>query len=422
MILVVGIIGAGVLRMIHGPWIETQFWALLPEMKQSPLLETAFNRLFKSQQRKTFWAVGHKDPDIARQAYEQALAILQNSSLLSLSPFPDPEELKKVFLDVYFPLRYQMLSSADVKNLNTEKIPDYFARRLKSFLVSPLAGWGSDIVPQDPMLLFFHLASEWKESMPKNNAEGGEDFIARFWEKGVLRIESEGKTYFLLAAEAAGDPFSASVQDGLRTLDQELTLGIAGRHPEVQVVGGGLWRFAERERTSIQKELSLLGSLSTAAVLLLFWMLFGSLRPLILTLICLTIGIGTALSACLLVFGRIHAVSLLFGTSLIGVGIDYSFHYFVHARAISNFHLARVAPGLLLGALTSVLGFVSLAFVPLPVLHQMALFSSVGLAASLLTVFCWFPLLKYSSGGRLTCGLSAISRGCLLYTSPSPRD
>ena len=54
------------------------------------------------------------------------------------------------------------------------------------------------------------------------------------------------------------------------------------------------------------------------------------LRPLLFTLLTLGIATCAAIAACHFAFGKVHILTLTFGTSLIGVSVDYSLHYFVN--------------------------------------------------------------------------------------------
>ena len=395
LIILVGAALLGGLRLAKKPWLETQFWALLPQIKKDPVIQIALDRLSASQQKKAFWALGHRDSEMAQRAFGQALETVRAASFLKVSPLPDPEKIQQSFQELYFPFRYQMLSAADLKILNGDNPSEHFAQRLKSFLYGPMAGLGIRWVADDPLLLFFQQFSGWKDIVPQSDSS---DTIERSWQEEGLKVEADQKTYYVFSADIDGDPFSQNLQERLVLLDKQVRQKILAAAPDSEILSGGIWRFAERERSRMQWELNFLGSVATVAGLILFWKVFGSLRQLAMTFVVLFIGIGSGLLACVYGFGQIHAVVLLFGTSLIGVGIDYSLHYFAHQQSDPDFRLASIAPGLILGAFTSVLGFLALAFVPFPVLQQMAVFSSVGLIVTLLTIFLWFPALHFPRG------------------------
>src|SRR5262249_58069281 len=55
--------------------------------------------------------------------------------------------------------------------------------------------------------------------------------------------------------------------------------------------------------------------------------------------------------------------------------------------------LRRVLPGITLGLVTTLVGYLTLLLAPFPGLHELAVFSAVGLLASFMTVVLWLPSL-----------------------------
>jgi len=124
----------------------------------------------------------------------------------------------------------------------------------------------------------------------------------------------------------------------------------------------------------------------------------GSLR-----LCLLVIGAGglSGVVGTLVVFGQVHLFTLVIGASLIGVSIDYAFHYFAEQLFRESgwspvVGLSRILPGSFLGLVTSVLAYLGLLLAPFVVLQQLAVFSAVGLVFAFLSVVCCFPLLSRS--------------------------
>src|SRR5207302_9917053 len=112
---------------------------------------------------------------------------------------------------------------------------------------------------------------------------------------------------------------------------------------------------------------------------------FRAVRPLLLSLLAIAVGILCALAATLAVFGQVHAIALLFGVSLIGISVDYSLQYFCEYfdrdAASGHERLGRVLAGLALGLGTTVIGYMTLHLAPLPGLQQVATFSASALVA-----------------------------------------
>lgn len=151
-------------------------------------------------------------------------------------------------------------------------------------------------------------------------------------------------------------------------------------------------------------ESSMIGSVSLAGTVLLLVLCFRGLRPLLLGVTAIVVGLVVALSACLALFGELHVAAQLFGASLIGIAADYALLYFsqiLSPRTEPRARLAHVLPGITLGMLTTLVGYLTLAASPFPGLRQVAVFSVVGLLGSFLTVVLWFPLLDKTPPAEL---------------------
>ena len=66
------------------------------------------------------------------------------------------------------------------------------------------------------------------------------------------------------------------------------------------------------------------------AVIILLIFIFRSVKPLAFSVGSILVSIGIAVLATLTVFHKMHVITLVFGTSLIGSCIDYSLHFFTH--------------------------------------------------------------------------------------------
>jgi len=104
-----------------------------------------------------------------------------------------------------------------------------------------------------------------------------------------------------------------------------------------------------------------------------------------------------ALSLSLWMFDNLHVGALLFGVSLIGIAVDYSLEYcseiFYPGSATPAQRLKKSVMGISLGTATTAIGYLTFFFAPFPGLKQVAIFSTVGLLASWVTVVLWLPLL-----------------------------
>ncbi|MBM4297090.1 MAG: hypothetical protein FJ143_05055 [Deltaproteobacteria bacterium] len=112
-------------------------------------------------------------------------------------------------------------------------------------------------------------------------------------------------------------------------------------------------------------------------------------------------------------------ITLVFGSSLIGVAQDYGIYFFcqrlgVGGRLDSWQLLRRVLPALILTVVTTLIGYLGLVLTPFPGLRQMALFSASGLSFAWLTVVFWFPGLV-QAGSLKDRGVAEVCRLSLMH-------
>ena len=143
-------------------------------------------------------------------------------------------------------------------------------------------------------------------------------------------------------------------------------------------------------------EINLICILSTLFVIgLVFWY-FGSLFPLIP--IGLSIGLGIYAGYCMtaLVFKNIHILTFVFSTTLIGVCVDYSLHYFVALKdgKTGTEVIKDIFKSLTVSLITTVSAFLILLFADFILLRQISIFTITGLVTVYGIVVLWYPLLE----------------------------
>ena len=160
---------------------------------------------------------------------------------------------------------------------------------------------------------------------------------------------------------------------------------------------GGVAPIALDAERRIRGDLERLSIFSTLGVLLVFWVLFRSLRGVLLALLPIVAAALTGTTVGILLFGKLHGMTLAIGSTLVGVAIDYPILLLTH-RALAPgeppAHVARrVSMGLLLGALTTATGFAAMAWTSFPGVREMAVTSSVGILAALVVTRQVLPAL-----------------------------
>jgi predicted exporter len=222
---------------------------------------------------------------------------------------------------------------------------------------------------------------------------------------GRLFVSDGRRDYVVMPFTVQVPVFSVARQQDVIFLLEQARQAAYRVVPKAEVMQAGVILHAAVAAEQAHLEISIISIGSLAGIVLLTWVTFRSFKPIVLITLSIVIGFLGALSVSSLLFNGIHIITLVFGASLIGVAEDYGI-YFLCKRSGADDRLGswqllrRILPALLLTLVTSVIGYMGLALTPFPGLHQMAVFSIIGLIFAWLTVVCWFPALVHASSLR----------------------
>jgi len=134
-----------------------------------------------------------------------------------------------------------------------------------------------------------------------------------------------------------------------------------------------------------KREITLFSVISATAAVLLTYFLFLNIKAVVVVAVNLAIAVIGGCMLLVLAGSNIYLMAFVFGTSLIGICIDYSFH---KMSCDADNDKKKVNRNILYSFLTTALCFSPLLFSSLPLLRQVALFTIGGLA----TTYCWVCL------------------------------
>jgi len=194
--------------------------------------------------------------------------------------------------------------------------------------------------------------------------------------------------------------------------------------PRVSVTGRSA--YVAEIAGSMQRDIAITSLVSIAAVTVLFWFAFRSLVPLAGSVLILVWSCLIALAAGSLVFDKLNVVAMGFCSILLGLGDDFSlllYQRYVGARRLGHGREAAIAdsirhgaPGILWVALTTGLGFATLAFSGSSGFAQLGVLIAIGVAAGALGMIFFMPVFERGvpAGGRdpvlAACSLALKSR------------
>lgn len=208
---------------------------------------------------------------------------------------------------------------------------------------------------------------------------------------------SDSATTYLLWSATLSDSVSEFANEGhviaeinrhLKQLQQEFK--------GLSVAKSGVPFHSFESSRNAEKEVAWISAISLSLVFFLLIFVFHSPLPILATLFSITIAAASSFAATAAVFKQIHIFTFIFGTSIIGVSIDYAIHFFTEFKysqskpsgaVVRN----RIFKGLILGFMTTELGYIAISFAPFTLLKQTAVFSIAGLTSALFTVLFLFP-------------------------------
>ena len=364
-----------------GTWLRSNVFELLPSSDYDPLKEEAMRVVEKELGAQLLFLVGHADREIAKQSAERFGKKLQTHALIAAVTARVDSRQFSTIASFYFPYRRQLLSDEQLAGI-VEGAPE-IVRNARAAMYSPLGTGSSDSLAKDP---FFLLSGSLRALQP---ASGSLQLDGAF-----LLAEQNGLHYVFVMARMTAPTLSIEEQQELALHLDEATMEALASEPGLDFLKSGFFFFAHAGTQSAKNEISVIGLGSLVGLLLLVLLTFRSLRPLTLIVLTVVSGCLFALAITLAVFGFVHLFTLVFGASLIGVSVDYSFHYaaedaFGGKDWTPGKGLRRIFMGITLGLLTSIMAYLALTVAPFPGLQQLALFSSVGLIGAYLTlIFC----------------------------------
>jgi predicted exporter len=385
--------------------IETDVMALLPKDRQNPVAQVAMDRVTGALERKVIFLIEAAEKDQAVKAAEDFFLRLEKLELVaSVSGRVDADD-QRAWSELYFPKRFQLLTENQSKRLRTE--PQMQIGLVQEQLYSPFAGVTGVELKNDPFLLF-------REFLSGLTAQTGS-----FTLLDGFPSKSKGyKTYILITAETVASAYGVN---GVKLLPelQVLEDGLRAEHG-VRIYHTGVLFYAADGIESAQREIGTIGIGSLIGVLVLLIAVYRSPLPILLSLLSIGCGLLSAFVLTVWIFGKIHLFSLVFGGSLIGISIDYAFHYLTQRLASGTAWqpeagLRSIFWAITIGLITSLMGYAVLLATPFPGLQQLAVFSTVGLTSAYATVVCWYPVLAAKPGSRSGLPLVSLMKSWLVF-------
>ena len=308
----------------QGNWLQTDLHTLLPSQQEWADVQVLADQQQEKQLNSQIIAlIGHPDEKQAFQLTDHIAQTWRSSKLFSHITDRIQPNLTELQQDI------QLVAFATLPQTVREQLindPKGYFQQYAEDIINPFKRNNLLSLEQD-WLGFGRFAQKTQQGNVQWHAENG-----------MLTINQDNMTWVLLRAELQQNDFINPSEDLTALLTknhQYLTQSGA----QFKVTGSAL--FAADAKQKAEKESTLMSVMGVSLTLLLLLIVFRTLRILWLFLPIL-IGMLSGVVATVWGFGQIHILTLVIGTSLVGVLIDFPLHWLAGSLLTENgYHFLR---------------------------------------------------------------------------------
>ena len=369
--------------------IDSDLFNMVPKSISMASVKKADDKMMSVTSQNVFVLVADEDFDKAKGVAEAVYAELKDSrNFESISLYNDVSAMGEITGFLYKYRSYLIDEETADKILNDQDAAEDFAMEALSKAYGGFTMLPLDDIDTDPFLLTeYHLQNYLTSLQNAGTAMSVKD--------GVLASKFEDKWYIMIRGvlSPAGSKL-ASKNNAITEIYKA-----CDKFPEATFVFSGTPFHSHESSNSASREISIIATVSMLAVIILLIFIFRSVRPLVYSVGSIMISLGVAVLATLAVFHKMHVITLIFGTSLIGSCIDYSLHFFTHWAANKELKSSveirnHIFSGLLMAIISTGICFAILLLAPFTILKQMSFFCLTGLISSFLTTIAIYPYIK----------------------------
>lgn len=376
--------------------IDSDLFNLVPKSISMASVKKADEKMMAVTSQNIFILVADEDFKKAKRVAEKVYGQLEGSkNFESVSIYSDVGAMSEI-TDFLYENRWNLLDEKTAEDIlsSQDAAADFamnaLAQAYSGFTMLPL-----DNLESDPFLITEYNLQNYLNAVQNAGT-------AMSVKDGVLASQFEGKWYVMVRGilsvkgaklasknNAITEIYAACDKAKLLEADTDNTTFVFSGTP-----------FHSHESSnSASREISIIATVSMLTVIVLLIFIFRSVKPLLYSVGAIILSVGIAFIATLSVFHKMHVITLVFGTSLIGSCIDYSLHYFTHwagnKKLTSGAEIKNhIFSGLLMAIISTSICFAILLFAPFTILKQMSLFCLTGLVSSFLTTVAVYPYIK----------------------------
>ena len=371
--------------------IDSDLFNLVPKSISMASVKKADEKMMSVTSQNVFILVANEDFSEAKKVAQKVYEELKNSkNFETVSLYNDVSAMGEI-TDFLYKYRSYLIDekTADVILASEEGASDFALEALSKayggFTMLPL-----DNIDTDPFFFFFYNLQNYLSSLQNAGT-------AMSVKDGVLASKFEDKWYVMIRGILSSRGAKLASKDNAITEIYRVCEN--NNNDSTRFIYSGTPFHSHESSTSASREISVIATISMLAVIILLIFIFRSVRPLVFSVASILISLGVAVLMTLSVFHKMHVITLVFGTSLIGSCIDYSLHFFTHWAGNTELKSSteirnHIFSGLLMAIISTGICFAILLFAPFTILKQMSLFCLAGLVSSFLTTISIYPYIR----------------------------
>jgi len=388
-------------------FVNTNLFDILPQSSEAKAAARADDALTQKSARQFFVLARCKSFEGAKKAaslfaqellkadQEAAAADPKNKIFESISFEASSLSLDQIF-EWQYKNRFLLLDKETVQKINqgggVDELKELALQKaFGAFSLTPL-----EFVDGDP----FFLADLELQNLIGRLSNTGTSLALR---DGVLAAEYDGEHYVMVRGALTQKGASVtSKKNGVQTIYDCANRVAASNdfgQEKVSFVFSGSPFHSHKSATSAQRQVAVISALSMLAVVVLLLLVFRSARPLLFSVGAITLSAAFGLGTELLVFGQIHILTFVFGTTLIGTCLDYSLHfwtraYFSHEALLGAQAMKKIFKGLALSFASTEVCYLIMLLAPFALLKQISVFCFAGILSAFATTVLFYPALS----------------------------
>lgn len=279
--------------------------------------------------------------------------------------------------------RYLLSDAVTHERFSAQGLRDSLNSYLE-LLATPMSGMVQSVLPTDPSGELIHLLEQLQGQA--HPAMQDDVWFSADGKRAMLLAHTKGAGNDIDAQERAMQAIQGAFDDARKAVPEAASA-------QVRMTGPGV--FSVQSRASIRDDAAKLSLIATLLVASMLMLLYRSPRVLALGLFPVATGALAGVAAVSLWFGSVHGITLGFGVTLIGEGVDYAIYLFtqIEQKGTPQSTLKRIWPTMRLGVLLSICGFSAMLFSGFTGLAQLGLFSIAGLIGAVSTTRWVLPQL-----------------------------